>query len=141
MVDKTFDKLKKLYPGQQPAMIDVTAALADLYDVTDRLDDIALMQALYQWRYVLTNLGPDGMTLAGMLDYEHPELSGVKLCKRANWMRVREEAALLHLVGISGEEKGIMWENLIPLETRAGIVWLWPEGEYAVVEGVPLYVD
>lgn len=139
--NEIFERLTTLYPGQQPATLEVTAALADLFDVTHRLDDIALMQALYQWRYVLTTLGPDGMTLAGMLDYEHTELPGVKLCQRADWMSVREQAALLHLVGVSGEEKGIMWENLIPLETRAGIVWLWPEGEYAVVEGVPLYVD
>lgn len=138
---EAYERLTKLFPGHQPAMLEVTAALADLFDVTHRLDDIALMQTLYQWRYVLTALGPHGMTLTGMLDYEHAELPGVKLCQQANWMSVRENGALLHLVADSGDARGMVWENLIPLETRAGIVWLWPEGEYAVVEGVPLHVD
>lgn len=138
---EAYERLKELYPGQLPEHLEVTAVLADLFDATDRLDDIALMQALYQWRYVLTALGPSGMTLNGMLDYEHAELPGVKLCRRADWMSVREHGALLDLVGVSGDAKGIVLENLIPLVTAQGVAWLWPEGEYAVVEGVPLYVD
>lgn len=135
------DRLLALYPGQKPEALEITATLVELFDLTHRIDDIALMQALYEWRYVLTKLGPEGLTLAWMLDYEHAELPGVKLCKRADWMSVREHGALLHLFADSGDARGMMWENLIPLETPAGIVWLWPEGGYAVVEGVPLYVD
>lgn len=70
---------------------------------------------------MLATLGPEGLTLAGMLSYEWLDYPGIQLCKRIEGATVDTSRAV-PTVRTAGDEPDIA--GFVPLETPNGLVWL-----------------
>lgn len=136
--NEAIQRLIELYPSNNSDDMEVLAEIAVEFGVTDYLDVAPLMQTLHEWRAVLATLGPEKLTLAGMLAYEWIDYPGVKLCKRAEGVSVNADGET-PVVQTGADEPDIT--GFVPLETPHGVVWLRETGRWAIVEGEVLRVD
>lgn len=135
---EAIQRLSELYPSSSADTLEILAETAIEFDVTDYLDVAPLMQTLHEWRAVLATLGPEGLTLAGMLSYEWIDYPGIPLCKRIDGVTV-DASGETPAVRTADDEPDIT--GFVPLETPNGLVWLRESGRWAIVEGVVLRVD
>lgn len=145
--DEVLARLIELHPSSDPhALADVAPLVVEFgYEgLTEFPEAIA---TLYEWRAVLATLGPDGMTLKGMLNYEWHQMPGVRLCQRIETFEVRtgsDDVPYLDPPAWMKEDGAQPVTGFRPIPARRakeGVVWLRQQGGYAVVDGVPLRMD
>jgi hypothetical protein len=134
------DQLAELYPNSGPKeLLTELAAVVNQFDLTEHMHVTPLMQTLVQWRFVLKKLGPEGLTLEGMLSYEFDGLPGVQLCRRVD-RPIKYDGDMPFLPSqYPSEEPDIT--GFVPIQAPDCIAWLREQGSYAIIDGVPLKVD
>lgn len=135
---EVLERLSELYPSNDTDALGFLAETVIEFGVVDYLNIAPLMQTLHEWRAVLATLGPEGLTLAGMLDYEWIDYPGVKLCHRVDGVSVNADGET-PVVQTGADEPDIA--GFVPLKTPHGVVWLREAGRWAIVEGEVLRVD
>lgn len=138
-------RLIELHPNSDPRTIRELAPLVIEFDCVDLMDLDVLLATLHKWRDVLTTLGSSGMTVDGLLNYEYPNLPGLKLCQRLEGVTIeKDEGNITYLQPSPAlcEDGAPLISDFFPVPAAndEGLVWLRVQGSYAIVDGVPLLV-